>query len=195
MSAAHARITLCVAWAVAFTLLGVACTRKESPPRVSASEPTTASTAQQTEAAASARSDTPAQCPGRVTLYDGSIAVNAQDHVHLVPRAADYVEEDIAELDRVLSTAGQLRFTLDYPFEEPFEGTVTGRITLRTIIDAVRAGFRRMYEGTTQRDIPGMENKDVNGSYGRAFHVIGDLVIESIELCEGNGRLEIGIGS
>jgi hypothetical protein len=43
---------------------------------------------------------------------------------------------------------------------------VSGRITLRAIIDAVRAGFRTMYEGTTQRDIPGMENKDVNGPAG-----------------------------
>lgn len=67
-------------------------------------------------------------------------------------------------------------------------------MTLRRIIDAIRAGFRKMYEGAEVRDIPGMMNKDVRGAYGNAFHVIGDLVVESIELCDGD-RLEISIGS
>jgi hypothetical protein len=108
---------------------------------------------------------------------------------------ADYVEEDIAGLDRVVSAAAQLRFSLDYPFDKSFQGTVTGRITFRNIIDAVRIGLRKMYEGTSQRDIPGIVNKDVTGPYGRAFHVIGDLVIERIEICNENGTLEIAIGS
>jgi hypothetical protein len=51
-----------------------------------------------------------------------------------------------------------------------------------------------MYEGTTQRDIPNMSNKDVTGPYGRASHVIGDLVIEHIDLCDGRW-LDISIGS
>jgi hypothetical protein len=51
-----------------------------------------------------------------------------------------------------------------------------------------------MYEGTTQRDIPKMVNKDVTGPYGRAFHVIRDLVIESIDLCDDTW-LDISIGS
>jgi hypothetical protein len=93
-----------------------------------------------------------------------------------------------------VSSAPELRFTLDYPFEKPFTGTVTGALTLRRIIDAVRAGFRTMYQGTTEREIPGMANKDVRGAYGKAFHVIGDLVIEEIQLCDGK-TLEIGIGS
>lgn len=104
------------------------------------------------------------------------------------------MDEAIPDLDRVISTAPRIEFTLDYPFEKPFTGSITGDITLRRIIDAVRSGFRHMYEGTTQRDIPNMYNKDVNGPYGRAFHVIGDLVIERIDLCDG-GRLDILIGS
>jgi hypothetical protein len=104
------------------------------------------------------------------------------------------VKETIPGLDRVISKAPKIDFTLDYPFEKPFESSITGRITLRRVIDAVRAGFRHMYEGTTQRDIPKLENKDVNGPYGRVFHVIGDLVIESIDLCDDRW-LDISIGS
>jgi len=40
-----------------------------------------------------------------------------------------------------------------------------------------------------------MYNKDVSGPYGRAFHAIGDLVIEGIDLCEADGALDIAIGS
>lgn len=92
------------------------------------------------------------------------------------------------------SPATELRFTLDYPFEKPFEGVVSGKATLRRTIDAIRAGLRKTYEGTTVRDIPGMVNKDVTGPYGKSFHVIEDLVIESIELCDG-AQLRIFIGS
>lgn len=74
--------------------------------------------------------------------------------------------------------------------EKPF----AGKITLRAVIDAIRAGFREMYEGAKVGDIPGMMNKDVNGAYGNAFHDIGDLVIEGIDLCDGD-VLEISIGS
>lgn len=51
-----------------------------------------------------------------------------------------------------------------------------------------------MYEGSTQRDIPGMYNKDVNGPFGRAFHAVEDLYLERLERCSG-GRLEIEISS
>ena len=51
-----------------------------------------------------------------------------------------------------------------------------------------------MYEGSTEREVPGLMNKDVTGKYGRAFHVISDLVIERIELCADNS-LSISIGS
>jgi hypothetical protein len=114
--------------------------------------------------------------------------------VQSVERGSDFVDETIPNLDRVISKAPKLDFTLDYPFEKPFKGSVSSPLTLRRIIDAVRAGFRHMYEGTTQRDIPHMVNKDVSGAYGKAFHAITDLVIENIQICGGT-RLDIGIGS
>ena len=114
--------------------------------------------------------------------------------MHPVARGEDLVDEPIEGLDRVISTSARVRFTLDYPFEKPFAGVVAGKLTLRRTVDAIRAGFREMYEGSTQRDIPGMHNKDVTGRYGRAFHAIGDLVIERIELC-ADDSLSIFIGS
>ena len=97
-------------------------------------------------------------------------------------------------LDRELSSKPQVRFTLDYPFQKPYAATIPAPVTLRHIVEAIRAGFRTMYASTKQRDIPGMENKDVTGPYGRAFHAIDDLVIEQIDLCE-SGALDISIGS
>jgi hypothetical protein len=133
-------------------------------------------------------------CERPIAVYEGSIAVDRSDYQHPVARGADFVDEPIDGLDRVLSKSTRVRFTLDYPFERPFAGVVTGEITLRRTIDAIRAGFRTMYEGTTQRDIPRMYNKEVTGPYGWAFHVIGDLVIEHIELC-ADDTLSITIGS
>jgi hypothetical protein len=147
-----------------------------------------------TDDAAAQRDPQEAECKGRVPLYEGSLDVDASNYVQPIARGDAWVDAPIPNLDRVVSTAPRIDFTLDYPFEKPFAGSITGNITLHRIIDAVRAGFRHMYEGTTQRDIPNMENKDVTGPYGRAFHVIGDLVIERIDLCDG-GRLDISIGS
>jgi hypothetical protein len=138
--------------------------------------------------------DTERTCNDRVSIYKGSIDVDTPDYVQHVMRGDDVVEEVIAGLDHVVSKAPRIDFTLDYPFEKPFTGSVTGEITLRGVIDAVRSGFRHMYGGTTQRDIPNMENKSVTGPYGSAFHVIGDLVIERIDLCDGRW-LELAIGS
>jgi hypothetical protein len=134
------------------------------------------------------------QCKTRVEIYKGMIEVDARTYVHPALHGDTDVNEPIPALDRVLSKAPRIELTLDYPFEKPFTTTVTGPITLRRVIDAVRAGFRHMYEGTTQRDIPKLENKDVTGPYGRAFHAIGDLVIESIDLCD-DSWLDISIGS
>jgi hypothetical protein len=134
------------------------------------------------------------ECERPTVLYEGSIAVNARDYLHPVERGDDFIDEPIPALDRVVIASSRVEFTLDYPFEKPFSGVVTGQITLRRIIDGIRAGFRTMYEGTTQRDIPGMMNKDVTGRYGRAFHVIDDLVIEGIDFC-ADGSLSISIGS
>jgi hypothetical protein len=133
------------------------------------------------------------ECRGGKELYSGSITVDSE-YVHPVKRGEKYVDEPVPGLDRVVSKAPQLRFTLDYPFEKPFNGVVTGELTLRRIIDSVRAGYRTMYQGTQEREIPGLMNKDVRGPYGRAFHVIGDLVIEGIQLCDDN-RLDLTIGS
>lgn len=133
-------------------------------------------------------------CNRRVAIYDGSIAVDATTYVEPVAHGDAWTDEPVSDLDRVVSTAPRIDFTLDYPFEKPFTSSITGDLTRRRIIDAVRAAFRHMYEGTTQRDIPKMYNKDVRGPYGRAFHVIGDLVIEGIDLCDDRW-LDINIGS
>ena len=131
----------------------------------------------------------------RRTVYEGSIAVAAADYVH----PSDDGDDDVAidGLDELVTRAPVLRFTLDYPFEQPYEGTVVGDagVTLREIIDAVRAGFRRMYRGAVEEDIPDLDNKHVVGDYGQAYHVIDDLVIEQIDLDEDDARLEIAIGS
>jgi hypothetical protein len=133
-------------------------------------------------------------CPRPVTIYEGSIAVDATDYLHTVERGDDYVDAPLEGLDRVLSRSTGVRFVLDYPFERPFEGVVTGELTLRRAIDAIRAGFRTMYRGTTEREIPGLENRDVTGPHGQAFHVIGDLVIEQLELC-ADDTLRVFVGS
>ena len=143
---------------------------------------------------AAARRDSARPCKERVSIYEGSIEVDARSYMQTVAVGSNVEDEAIPGLDIVLAKDRRIDFTLDYPFEKPFAGSVTGEITLRRIIDAVRAGFRHMYEGTSQRAIPHMANKDVTGSYGRSFHVIGDLVIESIDLCDGV-RLDISIGS
>ena len=137
---------------------------------------------QESERAAAARAAATPPCQRAVAMYSGFLYVTATDY------------GDGADLDRVISKAERAPFVLDYPFEKPFTGEVTAPITLRRTVDAIRAGFKKMYENTTERDIPGMANKDVSGAYGRAFHVIGDLVIERIDLCQ-DGRLEISIGS
>jgi hypothetical protein len=141
-----------------------------------------------------AQRDAERVCERPILVYEGSIEVASSDYLHPVARGEDFVDEPIDGLDRVISKAPRVRFTLDYPFERPFAGVVANEITLRRTIDAIRAGFRQMYEGSTQRDIPGMANKDVTGPYGRAFHVIDDLVIERIELC-ADDTLSIFIGS
>jgi hypothetical protein len=143
---------------------------------------------------AAAQRDSERRCERPTTIYEGSIAVDSNEYVQSVERGDDFVDEPIDGLDRVVTKASQVRFTLDYPFERPFEGVVSGEITLRRTIDAIRAGFRQMYVGTTEREVPGMYNKDVTGPYGQAFHVIGDLVIEGIELC-GDDRFVIVVGS
>lgn len=40
-----------------------------------------------------------------------------------------------------VGSAPRIDFTLDYPFEKPFSSSITGDLTLRRIIDAVRSGL------------------------------------------------------
>lgn len=162
---------------VALAVLGLAgCSRRknDSPPPAPAVFVTppaaTAEMVRATDEAAAQRDTQEAECKGRVPVYEGSIDVDASNYVQPIAHGDAWVDEAIPDLDHVISTAPRIEFTLDYPFEKPFTGSITGDITLRRIIDAVRSGFRHMYEGTTQHDIPKMYNKDVTGPYGRAFH-------------------------
>lgn len=177
---------------IALSLAMAGCDRKSATPNPTAAPPSSPTVVASTlPSAAEARPERP-PCAREVTVYEGSIDVSATGYDHSPDGDA---ERPIPNLDKVLSRAPRLYFTLDYPFEKPLEVRVSAPITLRRIVDAVRSGFRKMYEGTSQSDIPGMVNKDVKGAYGTAFHVIGDLVIEGISLCEAEGRMEIAIGS
>ncbi len=133
------------------------------------------------------------------SIYEGSVSVARADYSHTVHdnETDKYVELPIDGLDDRVATIATLSFTLDYPFDSPFHGTVVTDAgpTLRQIIEAVRAAYRTMYRGTVAQDLPLAGNKLVTGEYGRAFHVIEDLVIESIDIDEAAARLEIGIGS
>lgn len=146
------------------------------------------------EAALSEREAERVVCANPVSIYEGGITVDATSYEHAVARGDDFALAPIEDLDRPVSKSTKVRFTLDYPFDKPFEGKLAGKVTLRRIIDAIRAGFRTMYEGAAVKDIPGMMNKDVKGAYGSSLHGIGDLVIEHINWCDGDW-LEIAIGS
>lgn len=126
-------------------------------------------------------------------IYDGSLEVGGSDYTHYV----DETEVEIEGLDERVTSRPILHYTLDYPFETPYEGTIItdGGASLRQIIDAIRAAYRIMYRGTTTEDIPNLDNKRVRGDYGEALHVIEDLVIEYIHLDDETGRLDIVIGS
>ncbi len=176
---------------------GTACrSSKDDSPATVEPRPATAAMVRAADEASARRDAQRAECKQRITIYDGSIAVDARDYVHPVAHGDAWTEDAIsdAELDRVVATAPRIDFTLDYPFDTSFTSSITGELTLRRTIDAVRRAFRHMYEGTTERDIPNLYNKDVTGPYGRAFHAIGDLVIERIDLCDGR-RLDVSIGS
>lgn len=107
----------------------------------------------------------------------------------------DDEEQIIPGLDKPLEYTGSLSFQLKYPFEQPFEGTVKAKATLRNVIDAIRAGYRTMYRGTTNKAMKHLINREVQGKYGIAYHEMGDLVIEIIELDQETGELHIYIGS
>ena len=130
-------------------------------------------------------------------IYDGSITVNDDGYTHTVERGDDWVEVEIEDLDQRVTRNPILKFTLDYPFEKPYEGTIVtdAGASLRQIIDAIRAAYRMMYRGASIEDIPNLLNKRVQGDYGEAIHAIDDLVIEGIAVDDETGELEIIIGS
>lgn len=124
--------------------------------------------------------------------------MGASDYRHLVRRGEAFLEVDVSDLDVVVTGLAQLRFTLDYPFDGPYEGVVIdegGGITLRRIIDAIRGGFRVMYEGASYEELPNLANQQVDGTYGRAYHVLDDVFLERVTLDETAGVLHLGFGS
>lgn len=131
------------------------------------------------------------------TLYDGQIAVSRTDYAHETEEDGEDVELEIPGLDERVTSLAVLHFTLDYPFKRPYQGQVRtdGGASLRQIIDGIRDAYRRMYRDAVIEPIANLDNKRVTGDYGEANHVIEDLVIESIELDEQTGQLEVFIGS
>jgi hypothetical protein len=127
-------------------------------------------------------------------IYSGSFSVSGSNYTE---SNEDGDEVEIEKLDERVTSVPILHFTLDYPFERPFEGKVVtdAGATLRQILDAIRAGYRTMYSGTTVESIPNLDNKRVRGEFGEAFHVIEDLVVEYIAIDEEEGALDVGIGS
>jgi hypothetical protein len=59
-------------------------------------------------------------------VYKGCLPVDASHYINRVLRGEDVVEEEIEGLDEPVTRTLVLQFTLDYPFEEPYEATVVG---------------------------------------------------------------------
>jgi hypothetical protein len=135
-------------------------------------------------------------CSSRFTK-EGSIEIDATDYTRIAERDGEYVPVNIEDVDRVATRRTHLTFTLDYPFDRPYEGEIVGDagITLRQIIDAVRHAYRIMYRGASHESMEHLDNMRVLGDYGQAFHAMKDLVIESIAVDEATGRLDLFIGS
>ncbi len=87
------------------------------------------------------------------TIYVGGIAVAGGDYTNSPGTDPGGDAVPIDGLDALVTRRHRLDFVLDYPFERPYEGHVIGDagITLRQIIDAVRAGYRTMYRGAPRR--------------------------------------------
>jgi len=95
-------------------------------------------------------------------ILDQPLRVDSTEYLHL--------GEPLANLDETVSSASELTFTLDYPFDKPFSGTVAGTspISRRAVIDAIRAAFRAMYAA--------------GDTYGRAHQALDHLFIDRIVL-------------
>lgn len=134
---------------------------------------------------------------GQRTLFEGAIEISRTDYTTSIEQGDDVVDVAIEGVEERVTSLPILHFTLDYPFERPYQGEVItdAGASLRNIIDAVRAAYRQMYRGASIEPIANLANKRVCGAYGEAVHVIEDLVIESIALEDETGQLDIFIGS
>jgi hypothetical protein len=134
----------------------------------------------------------------RTVFYGGEIPVAGTSYTQgILNSAGDLEDVPIDGLDTPVTRKHRLDFTLDYPFDRPYEGHVIGDagVTLRQLIDAIRAGYLEMYRGAAVSELANLHNKLVQGEYGHAVHVIDDLVIERIVVDDESGRIEIDIGS
>ena len=117
-------------------------------------------------------------------LYSGSIGVADDDYMELASEDGGPPEEvPIEGLDDVLTELTQVELILDHPFEHPHSARLSGDdgITLRQVIDAVRQGFRTMYQS--------------RGAYGEVFHPITDVVIETIILDDEKKTITLEVGT
>jgi hypothetical protein len=98
----------------------------------------------------------------RNVILEHPLRVDTTDYMHL--------DAPIADLDEIVTDKTELQFTLLYPFEKPFTGTIktVAGPTRRQVIDALRTGFRTMYAA--------------GGAYGRAHQELNHLFIDRIEL-------------
>lgn len=117
-------------------------------------------------------------------LYSGHIGVADDDYMELVSEDGGPPEEmPIEGLDDVLTELTPVAVVLDHPFDRPHRARLSGDdgITLRQVIDAVRQGFRTMYQS--------------RGAYGEVFHPITDIVIETIILDDEKKTISLEVGT
>jgi hypothetical protein len=108
-------------------------------------------------------------------ILEVPLRVDTADFVHL--------DAPLTGLDEVVTDEAELKFTLLYPFEKPYAGTIQtgGGASRRQILEAIRAGFRTMYAGTTNE----------GGAYGRAHQELDHLFIDRVELDDGVLAIEV----
>jgi hypothetical protein len=134
------------------------------------------------------------------TILDAQIEAAKASYVYLADDdEGRIVEVALENLDTPVTSRAVLTFQLRYPFEKPFDGAVhgdrDGGVTLRQIIDAIRAGFQSMYRDTSVEPMEKLYNVNVRGPHGRAHHAIEHLAIGPIELDDETGHLEIVVSS
>ncbi len=108
----------------------------------------------------------------RKVILDKPLRVDSEDFLHL--------GTPIEQLDEVVGAEVELQFSLEYPFEKSYAGTVRGGATRRQVIEAVRDAFRTMYAATTEK----------GGPYGRAHQQLDHLFVDRIELVGTDLQIE-----